>query len=45
MRTIKDNMKVWSLDEVIEQEIGAAGTPARTEFDALVEKKVRRIEA
>ena len=45
MRTIGDNMKAWSLEEVIEQEIGGTGTPARTEFDAVVEKKVRRIEA
>ena len=45
MRTISEDMHVWSLDEIIDQEIGAKGTQARAEFDAKVEEKVRKIEA
>ena len=44
MRTINEDMHAWSLDEIIDQEIGKVGTPARAEFDAKVEEKVRKIE-
>ena len=44
MRTINENMHAWSLDEILDEEIGAKGTAAREEFDASVEKEVREME-
>ena len=32
MRTIEENMHAWTLDEVIDQEIGKAGTSERDAF-------------
>ena len=44
MRTINENMHAWSLDEILDEEIGVKGTAARAEFDASVEKEVREQE-
>lgn len=44
MRTIEENMHAWTLDEVIDQEIGKAGTSERDAFEATVEAKVRESE-
>ena len=35
MRTIEENMHAWTLDEVIDQEIGKAGTSERDAFERL----------
>ena len=45
MRTINENMHVWTLNEVLDGEVGVKGTAARAEFDASVEKEVREIKA
>ena len=37
MRPIEENMHAWTLDEVIDQEIGKAGTSERDAFEAKVE--------
>ena len=44
MRTINENMHAWSLNEILDEEIGMKGTAARAEFDASVEKEVREQE-
>ena len=44
MRKINENMHAWTLDEVIDQEIGKAGTPERDAFEAKVEERVREYE-
>ena len=43
MRTIGEDMHAWSLDEILDQEIGVQGTPVREEFDAVVEQKVQKL--
>ena len=45
MRTINENMHAWSLDEILNEEIGVKGSAVRAEFDASIEKEVREIEA
>ena len=45
MRTINENMHAWSLDEILDEEIGVKSTAARAEFDASVDKEVQEIEA
>ena len=37
-------MHAWSLNEILDEEIGMKGTAARAEFDASVEKEVREQE-
>lgn len=44
MRTIEENMHAWTLDEVIDQEIGKKGTAERDAFEAKVEVKLRESE-
>ena len=44
MRKINENMHAWTLDEVIDQEIGKAGTPERDAFETKVEAKIRESE-
>ncbi len=44
MKTVGKDMKVWSLDELIDQDVAAKGTPERAKFDAKVEDKVRQQE-
>ncbi len=44
MRTINENMHAWSLNEILDEEIGVKGTATRAEFDASVEKEAREQE-
>ena len=44
MKTIGKDMKVWSLDELINEEVAPQGTAERASFDAKVEAKVRQQE-
>ena len=44
MRAVNENMHAWTLDEVIDQEIGKTGTAERDVFEAKVESKVRESE-
>ena len=37
-------MQVWSLDELINQEVAPQGTTERAAFDAKVEEKIRQQE-
>lgn len=44
MKTVGKDMQVWSLDELIDQDIAVKGTLERAIFDAKVEDKVRQQE-
>lgn len=37
-------MKLWSLDEIIDEEIGKTGTPERSAFDAEIEARLKADE-
>ena len=41
MRGEADRQKIWSLDELINQEVSEQGTVERAEFDAKVERIIR----
>ncbi len=45
MKTIGENMHVWSLEEMIDREIAPKGTSERAAFDAEVDAKVLKIVA
>ena len=38
------DMKLWSLDEIIDEEIGQTGTPERAAFDAEIEERLKADE-
>lgn len=42
MKQLNNNMKVWTLDECINESVGAIGTPERERFEAQVAQKVER---
>ena len=44
MKAIGKDMRAWSLDELISQEVGEQGTAERAAFDAKVEEKIREQE-
>lgn len=44
MKTIGKDMKVWSLDELINEEVAPQGTAERASFDAKVEEKIHQQE-
>ncbi len=44
MKQLNNDMKVWTLDECINESVGALGTPNREQFEAKVAQKVERTQ-